>query len=196
MGMVGGGELQTTGGHTTVSFSDMRANSHCDAKIIDASLDSVRNPCVVLFSGHAAARLVLQGTETFFGEFPGIGLHHVSWDDSAPAALKSAKLPVRYVGIYATSQVKGIAQLMELVSPNPLIVVPFGNDSQSRLRLLRTATGSGAPTVALGEAGARNAALLAIAMWAAGAKPALRKPLDAFRARQTATVRKMRLPAA
>ena len=48
-------------------------------------------------------------------------------------------------------------------------------------------------TFAIGEAGAANAALFAVAMLA-GAAPALRAKLDAFRARQTEAARAMTLP--
>ena len=50
-------------------------------------------------------------------------------------------------------------------------------------------------TFAIGEAGAANAALFAVAMLA-GADPALRARLDAFRARQTDAARAMTLPPA
>jgi 5-(carboxyamino)imidazole ribonucleotide mutase len=48
-------------------------------------------------------------------------------------------------------------------------------------------------TFAIGEAGAANAALFAVAMLA-GANPELRARLDAFRARQTEAARAMTLP--
>jgi 5-(carboxyamino)imidazole ribonucleotide mutase len=50
-------------------------------------------------------------------------------------------------------------------------------------------------TFAIGEAGAANAALFAVAMLA-GQDAALRKKLDAYRARQTETARAMTLPPA
>ncbi len=50
-------------------------------------------------------------------------------------------------------------------------------------------------TFAIGEAGAANAGLFAVAMLAAG-DPALAKRLAAFRAKQTATARAMRVPPA
>ncbi len=48
-------------------------------------------------------------------------------------------------------------------------------------------------TFAIGEAGAANAALFAVAMLASG-DPALRAQLDAFRAQQTEAARAMALP--
>jgi len=48
-------------------------------------------------------------------------------------------------------------------------------------------------TFAIGAAGAANAALFAVAMLA-GANPALRRKLDAYRAAQTETARSMHLP--
>ncbi len=48
-------------------------------------------------------------------------------------------------------------------------------------------------TFAIGEAGAANAALFAVAMLALG-DPALAKKLEAFRMKQTAAARAMRLP--
>ncbi|RZL93697.1 MAG: 5-(carboxyamino)imidazole ribonucleotide mutase [Variovorax sp.] len=50
-------------------------------------------------------------------------------------------------------------------------------------------------TFAIGNAGAANAALFAVAMLA-GADPALRSQLDAFRAKQTEAARSMILPSA
>src|SRR3954464_8982925 len=50
-------------------------------------------------------------------------------------------------------------------------------------------------TFAIGEAGAANAALFAVAMLA-NEQPALRQQLDAFRARQTEAARAMTLPPA
>ncbi len=162
------------------------------------------HPCVVLFSGEAAADVALQKTESVLGEFEGLrvlavtveGARRAARVGAGSAALRPGGLPRRFVGIYAATRVDDLAGFRRLVAPNPLIFVPIADDSESGLRLLREATLSGAPTVALGEAGARNAALLAISMWATGAGgEKLRKLLDAFRARQTAAVRKMKLPA-
>lgn len=198
------GERQTTGGHTTVSLSDMRANSHCESTFFGASLGPVPNPCVVLFSSEAAADLALQKTEVVLSEFPQVRVFAVTVgggrgsgrSGAASSPLRSGALPRRYVGIYAATRVDDWVGFLRLVSPNPLIFVPVADDPESGLRLLREAVGCGAPTVALGEAGARNAALLAISMWAAGSgADKLRKQLDGFRRRQTTAVRKMKLPA-
>jgi 5-(carboxyamino)imidazole ribonucleotide mutase len=166
-------------------------------------LPEVSNPCVILFSDGPAARLLLRNSEALLAEFPGIRVRNVN--NSAAADKKGAVGPATgagvdrwrgpFIGIYATSEAGSIAELLARVEPNPLIVVPMAQDSESGLALLKEAAAAGAPTVALGEAGARNAALLALSLFASRGPVKLRKALDGFRARQTSTVRKMRLPA-
>jgi hypothetical protein len=192
-----GGERKTTGGHTTVSLSEMRANSRCESKFFCGSLADVSNPSVILFSDGPAARHLLQNVEDLLGEFPGIRVRNVNNSTSGerPPGAGFKRWPGPFIGIYATSRAEGIAHLMSRVEPNPLIVVPVADDAATGLTLLQAAVTAGAPTVALGEAGARNAALLAIAMFASRGAVKVRKALDEFRARQTSTVRKMRLSA-
>ena len=182
----------------------MRANSHCESTFFHPPLRPVPISHVVLFSSDAAGERALGKTEEVLSEFPGIRVLAVTVDGGTKAGraasgatpLSPGGLPTRFIGIYASSRVNDLADFMRLVAPNPLIFVPVAESPDAGLRLLKEAAMCGAPTVALGEAGARNAALLAISMWAAGSgADKLRKPLDAFRARQTAAVRKMKLPA-
>ena len=162
-------------------------------------------PYVVLFSSDAAGGLALSKTEAVLSEFPDLRLLSVTVESRTNiagarrglAALLPGGLPRRFIGIYAASHVDDLGGFLCLVAPNPLIFVPIPENPAAGLRLLKEAASRGAPTVALGEAGARNAALLAISMWAFGAgSDKLRKSLDAFRSSQTAAVRKMKLPAA
>jgi phosphoribosylcarboxyaminoimidazole (NCAIR) mutase len=157
----------------------------------------VSNPSVILFSDGPAARHLLQNAESLLAGFPEIRVRIVNKsasEERTPSA-RLKRWPGSFIGIYATSRAESIANLMERVEPNPLIVVPVAEDSATGLTLLQAAVTAGAPSVALGEAGARNAALLAIAMFASRGALRLRKALDDFRARQTSTVRKMSLPA-
>ncbi len=190
-------ERKTTGGHTTVSLSEMRANSRCGLKFFCGSLTEVSNPSVILFSDGPAARLLLQKTEAVLADFPEIRVRIVNkstWVGTAGwAGMGRSYTPV--IGIYATSRPGSIAAVSAWLEPNPLIVVPTAGNRAGGLRLLQAAAAAGAPTVALGEAGARNAALLAVSMFAANGSKSLRKSLDEFRARQTSAVLATRLPA-
>ncbi len=190
-------ERKTTGGHTTVSLSEMRANSRCELKFICGSLSQVSNPSVILFSDGPAARLLLQKTEAVLADFPEIRVRIVNKRPGVgtTGVAGMERLHTSVIGIYATSRPGSVADLSAWLEPNPLIVIPAARSRASGLRLLQSAAAAGAPTVALGEAGARNAALLAVSMLAANGSKALRDSLDEFRARQTSAVRKTNLPA-
>lgn len=79
----------------------------------------------------------------------------------------------------------------------PVLGVPVQsralNGLDSLLSIVQMPGGVPVATFAIGEAGARNAALFAVAMLA-GTDPALRSRLDAFRAAQTAAVQQLTLP--
>jgi len=81
----------------------------------------------------------------------------------------------------------------------PVLGVPIPtrhmNGADSLLSIVQMPKGVPVATFAIGEAGAANAALFAVAMLAA-TDPALAKKLAAFRAKQTATARAMRVPPA
>ena len=161
-------------------------------------------PYVVLFCSDASAELALAKTEAVLGEFPGLRVLAVTLEAGrktdrireGSAPLQMGGIPKRFIGIYAATRIDDLPDFLRLVAPNPLIFVPVADSPKTGLRLIQDAASCGAPTVALGETGAMNAALLAISLWAAGSGAGkLRKSLDAFRARQTAAVRKMKLPA-
>lgn len=85
----------------------------------------------------------------------------------------AANTPVPILGVpVLTKALQGVDSLLSIVQ------MPFG---------IPTAT------FAIGEAGAKNAALFAVAMLA-NEDPALRKKLDDFRAKQTARVLDLKLP--
>jgi hypothetical protein len=155
----------------------------------------VSNPSVILFSDGAAARVLLQKTESVLAEFPGIRVRNVNKSSSVVSNGGRRRSGPPCIGIYATSSPGRIAGLLAQMEPNPLIVVPVAKKAVDGLRLLQAAAAAGAATVALGEAGARNAALLAVSMFAANGAEKLRVSLDEFRGRQTSTVLKTRLPA-
>src|SRR3954467_9553331 len=78
----------------------------------------------------------------------------------------------------------------------PVLGVPVESRAlkglDSLLSIAQMPAGVPVGTLAIGEAGAKNAALLAIAILA-NSRPALRKKLSSFRSRQTKTVLKTRL---
>jgi 5-(carboxyamino)imidazole ribonucleotide mutase len=80
----------------------------------------------------------------------------------------------------------------------PVLGVPVTSRAlrglDSLLSIAQMPKGIPVATFAVGEAGAANAALFAIAVLA-GSNPALARKLSAFRARQRARVRVMKLPA-
>lgn len=82
-------------------------------------------------------------------------------------------------------------------TPLPVLGVPVQSKAlsgqDSLLSIVQMPKGVPVATFAIGEAGAANAALFAIAMLA-GSDPALRERLAAFRAAQTAKVLAMTLP--
>jgi 5-(carboxyamino)imidazole ribonucleotide mutase len=65
--------------------------------------------------------------------------------------------------------------------------------ADSLLSIVQMPTGIPVATFAIGEAGAANAALFAIAMLATN-EPSLAKKLAAFRSKQTSGARAMRVP--
>jgi 5-(carboxyamino)imidazole ribonucleotide mutase len=81
----------------------------------------------------------------------------------------------------------------------PVLGVPvpsrYLRGEDSLLSIVQMPTGIPVATFAIGEAGAANAALFAVAMLAAG-DPALMRKLTAFRLKQTAAARAMRVPPA
>lgn len=84
-------------------------------------------------------------------------------------------------------------------TPLPILGVPVLTKAlqgvDSLLSIVQMPFGIPTATFAIGEAGARNAALFAVSMLA-NEDPALRAKLDAFRASQTARVLDLKLPPA
>ena len=84
-------------------------------------------------------------------------------------------------------------------TPVPILGVPVLTQAlqgvDSLLSIVQMPFGVPTATFAIGEAGAKNAALFAVAMLA-NDDPALRAKLDAFRATQTARVMDIKLPKA
>ena len=89
--------------------------------------------------------------------------------------------------------------MMAALTPVPVYGVPvpsrYLRGEDSLLSIVQMPKGVPVATFAIGEAGAANAALHAIACMAV-TEPALREKLDAFRARQTQTARDMAVPPA
>ena len=155
----------------------------------------VANPTVILVGAGLAARHLLQSTAAVLGEFPGIRVEHVN--KLTPLVSKGEWPSDRTaIGIIAASTASAVRNAQKLMGNAPLIVVPMAKNPAQGRKMLEISTRTGVPTVALNEAGARNAALLAVSVFAAIGVAKLRTAFDAFRARQTASVLKMRLPAA
>lgn len=94
----------------------------------------------------------------------------------------------------------GAAHLPGMVAAHtllPVLGVPVQSKAlqglDSLLSIVQMPAGVPVATLAIGEAGARNAALLAVAILAAG-RPALRERLRAYREAQTRRVLEERLP--
>ena len=94
----------------------------------------------------------------------------------------------------------GAAHLPGMVAANsvlPVLGVPVQSKAlqglDSLLSIVQMPKGIPVGTLAIGEAGAVNAALLAVAILA-NSRPELRKKLEAFRERQSQQVREDRLP--
>jgi phosphoribosylcarboxyaminoimidazole (NCAIR) mutase len=174
----------------------MRAKSRCESKFFCGSFSQVSKPSVILFGDGPAARVLLQKTATVLADFPEIKVQTVNKSVATVSKAITKLLWGPCIGIFATSRPAGVARVMAGFEPNPLIVVPVAVRQAAGSRLLQAAAQAGAPTVALGEAGARNAALLAVAMFAAHGAKKTRQALDAFRAKQTSSVLKTRLPVA
>jgi 5-(carboxyamino)imidazole ribonucleotide mutase len=94
----------------------------------------------------------------------------------------------------------GAAHLAGMIAAHtilPVLGVPVQSQAlhglDSLLSIVQMPAGVPVATLAIGEPGARNAALLAIAILA-GQRPALREKLHEFRAEQTRKVREETLP--
>lgn len=125
----------------------------------------------------------------------------VSYEAKVVSAHRTPDLLFDYVG---TARARGIqviiagaggaAHLPGMAAAKtslPVLGVPVQSKAlqglDSLLSIVQMPKGIPVGTLAIGEAGAANAALLAAAILALG-DPALRERLDAYRARQTATV--------
>jgi 5-(carboxyamino)imidazole ribonucleotide mutase len=110
------------------------------------------------------------------------------------AQAESRGLEVIIAGAGGAAHLPGMAAAQTLV---PVLGVPVESTAllglDSLLSIVQMPAGIPVGTLAIGKAGAANAALLAVAILA-NSRPALREKLRHFRARQTARVRKARLP--
>jgi 5-(carboxyamino)imidazole ribonucleotide mutase len=110
-------------------------------------------------------------------------------EDAAPRGLRAI-----IAGAGGAAHLPGMLAAKTLV---PVLGVPvpsrYLRGEDSLLSIVQMPTGIPVATFAIGEAGAANAALFAVAMLAAG-DPALMRKLTAFRLKQTAAARAMRVP--
>ena len=110
-------------------------------------------------------------------------------EDAAPRGLRAI-----IAGAGGAAHLPGMLAAKTLV---PVLGVPvpsrYLRGADSLLSIVQMPTGIPVATFAIGEAGAANAALFAIAMLAAH-DPSLAKKLAAFRLKQTSGARAMRVP--
>ena len=110
-------------------------------------------------------------------------------EDAAPRGLRAI-----IAGAGGAAHLPGMLAAKTLV---PVLGVPvpsrYLRGADSLLSIVQMPTGIPVATFAIGEAGAANAALFAIAMLAAS-DPALARKLAAFRQKQTSGARAMRVP--
>ena len=108
---------------------------------------------------------------------------------------KARGLKIIIAGAGGAAHLPGMTSSMTSL---PVLGVPVPSTGlsglDSLLSIVQMPGGVPVGTLAIGKPGAKNAALLAAAILALNDKD-LAKRLDGFRARQTARVRKMRLPA-
>ena len=112
-------------------------------------------------------------------------------EDAAPRGLRAI-----IAGAGGAAHLPGMLAAKTLV---PVLGVPvpsrYLRGADSLLSMVQMPTGIPVATFAIGEAGAANAALFAIAMLATF-EPTLARKLAAFRQKQTSNARAMRLPPA
>jgi len=110
-------------------------------------------------------------------------------EDAAPRGLRAI-----IAGAGGAAHLPGMAAAL---TPFPVLGVPvpsrYLRGADSLLSIVQMPTGIPVATFAIGEAGAANAALFAIAMLAA-TDSALARKLAAFRQKQTSGARAMRVP--
>lgn len=110
------------------------------------------------------------------------------------ASAEAAKLEVIIAGAGGAAHLPGMVAAQTVV---PVLGVPVQsralNGMDSLLSIAQMPAGIPVGTLAIGNAGATNAALLAISILA-NSRPALRKKLHAFRNQQTAKVLSAELP--
>jgi 5-(carboxyamino)imidazole ribonucleotide mutase len=112
-------------------------------------------------------------------------------EDAAPRGLRAI-----IAGAGGAAHLPGMLAAKTVV---PVLGVPvpskYLRGEDSLLSIVQMPAGIPVATFAIGEAGAANAALFVVSLLA-GADPALARKLAAFRVRQTATARAMRVPPA
>src|SRR3954453_15404648 len=131
----------------------------------------------------------------------------VPWEARVVSAHRTPDLMFEYAGTAATRGLKciiagagGAAHLPGMIAAKtvlPGLGVPVTSRQlqglDSLLSIVQMPKGIPVATFAIGEAGASNAGLFAAALLA-GDEPKLARKLAAFRRKQTATVRAMKLP--
>ena len=109
-------------------------------------------------------------------------------------AAESRGLEVIIAGAGGAAHLPGMCASQTVL---PVLGVPVESKAlkgiDSLLSIAQMPAGIPVGTLAIGEAGARNAALLAISILA-NSRPSLRKALHSFRSKQTNTVLKSKLP--
>lgn len=164
-------------------------------------LTSSTNPVVGIIMGSASDWETMKETSLILAEF---GIEHEceivsahrtpDWMSEYAKNAEHRGIEVIIAGAGGAAHLPGMTASLTLV---PVLGVPVETTSlqglDSLLSINQMPGGIPVATLAIGKAGAKNAGLLAVAILA-NSRPALREKLRAFREKQTAGVRKMKLP--
>ncbi|HEY9404267.1 MAG TPA: 5-(carboxyamino)imidazole ribonucleotide mutase [Pyrinomonadaceae bacterium] len=159
--------------------------------IVDAQEDPVRTPLVSVVMGSKSDWETMRGADDVLTEFD------VAHECRVVSAHRTPRLLAEFAGEAEARGVRviiagagGAAHLPGMVAAQtlvPVLGVPVKSKAlkglDSLLSIVQMPAGIPVGTLAIGQAGARNAALLAVAILA-GEDPALRERLRAFRLEQ------------
>jgi 5-(carboxyamino)imidazole ribonucleotide mutase len=145
---------------------------------------------VAILADSAGAAPMLQYARDMLAKF-GVPVVEGVVDDRAAVVASVAALERDGAAVFIVGNVSAdpLSTLVAATTAKPVLVVPIESPELGPLASLQAATEPGVPAAALaiGKAGAINAALLAIAILA-NADPGLRGKLVRFREEQTAAV--------
>ncbi len=164
-------------------------------------MSTIKKPLVAVIMGSTSDWETMQHSAEILKDF-GIPFekHVVSahrtpkWMTEFATSSEERGIEVIIAGAGGAAHLPGMTASQTLI---PVLGVPVESKTlhglDSLLSIAQMPAGIPVGTLAIGKAGAKNAALLAIAILA-NTRPDLRKKLRAFRIKQTSDVRKQKLP--